>query len=93
MNLGGAMFWAMDLDDFSGKKCNEGKFPLINTAKNVVNGGEAPTTRPPTTPSRPTTPTAPPTTTKATGQSNTAAFYCLNCSYNLRSFLLTLIYF
>lgn len=77
MNLGGAMFWAMDLDDFSGKKCGEGKFPLINTAKEIVNGGEV-TTRQPTT--RPTTTLA--TTTKPTDQSNTAAFYCLNCSYN-----------
>ncbi|CAF4237465.1 unnamed protein product, partial [Adineta steineri] len=37
MNLGGAMFWAMDLDDFRGNKCDEGKFPLINTAKDIVN--------------------------------------------------------
>jgi chitinase len=78
MDLGGAMFWAMDLDDFSGKKCGEGKFPLINTAKDIV-GGKEPSTRPSTRP--PTTRTTPTTTAKPTAQSNTSAFYCLNCKY------------
>ena len=28
--LRGAMFWALPLDDFNGKFCNKGKYPLIN---------------------------------------------------------------
>ena len=32
-NLGGAMFWSLDLDDFSGSHCSQGKYPLINTIK------------------------------------------------------------
>ncbi|XP_042319704.1 chitotriosidase-1-like [Sceloporus undulatus] len=32
-NLGGGMVWAMDLDDFSGSFCNQGKFPLLQTLR------------------------------------------------------------
>ena len=72
MDLGGAMFWAMDLDDFRGDKCNQGKFPLINTAKDVVNG-KSPSTRPSTTRTTPTTTPIP------TDRTDTATLYCQNC--------------
>ncbi|KAA0707764.1 Acidic mammalian chitinase [Triplophysa tibetana] len=38
-NYGGAMVWTLDLDDFTGLFCNEGKFPLINTLKSGLETG------------------------------------------------------
>ncbi|KAK0065016.1 chitinase-3-like protein 1 [Biomphalaria pfeifferi] len=32
-NLGGIMFWTVDFDDFNGKFCGEGVYPLMNAAK------------------------------------------------------------
>ena len=61
----------MDLDDFTGKSCDEGKFPLINAAKDVVNG-QGFSTR--STTQRTTTP-------RPNEQSATAAFYCVNCKF------------
>ena len=34
--LGGAMFWTVDLDDFTGKMCCQGHFPLIRTVKSIL---------------------------------------------------------
>ena len=65
MNLGGAMFWAMDLDDFRGTTCGEGKYPLITAARDIVNGNQVGT--------------VPTTTLPAADQTSTAAAYCVNC--------------
>jgi len=32
----GGMFWALDLDDFSGRFCGEGEYPLINKLKDCL---------------------------------------------------------
>lgn len=49
-DLLGAMFWAIDLDDFT-NVCGQGKYPLINAVKNALGGGG--TTAPPNTTSPP----------------------------------------
>ena len=71
MNLGGIMFWALDLDDFNGQFCGQGKYPLINKAKSVFYSNEPYTTFAPTTGTLPTTipivPTTPGSTTTGSG--------------------------
>ena len=52
--LMGAMFWALDLDDFSGSQCGDGPYPLMNAVKKYL-GGYTP-------PPRPTELTPPPQT-------------------------------
>lgn len=34
--LGGAMFWSLELDDFSGKFCGVGKYPLVRAVSNEL---------------------------------------------------------
>ncbi|KAK3739099.1 hypothetical protein QZH41_018243 [Actinostola sp. cb2023] len=49
--LAGAMFWALPLDDFSGKFCGQGRYPLMNAVKSYLGGGGPvpPVTQPPVT--------------------------------------------
>lgn len=35
-NLGGALLWTLNLDDFTGAFCNQGQFPLTSALKNAL---------------------------------------------------------
>lgn len=37
-NIGGGFTWDTSLDDFNGKFCNDGKFPLITSAIDTLTG-------------------------------------------------------
>ncbi len=63
---GGWMFWALDLDDFSGSFCGQGVYPLLRTLnrKNVPDVSERPTTQSTTPATTDPNATSPPSTTK-----------------------------
>ncbi|KAJ7376758.1 hypothetical protein OS493_032817 [Desmophyllum pertusum] len=55
-SLRGVMFWSIDLDDFSGQHCGQGKYPLMNAVKKYLTTGVQPTFPPVTnSPSKPVT--------------------------------------
>ena len=55
------MFWSLDLDDFKGNQCGEGKYPLMKAVANAL-GGYTPRPEPTQGPRPETTKT--PTKTK-----------------------------
>ncbi|CAJ1084726.1 acidic mammalian chitinase-like [Xyrichtys novacula] len=57
-NLGGAVVWSLDLDDFTGEFCNEGKSPFISELQNLIASQSTTTTT-----TKPTTTTTEATTT------------------------------
>jgi len=61
-DLGGVMIWAPDLDDFSGKFCNQGQYPLMNTVVNLIRTGIIVPIEIPTVPTSTTTATTTTTT-------------------------------
>ena len=73
--LRGVMFWAIDLDDFSGEHCGQGKYPLMNAVKEYLTSGVQPppvtnpppltTQAPPPNPDTTQAPPPPPVTTEA----------------------------
>ena len=36
------MFWSLDFDDFDGKFCGQGKYPLISAVKSYLNNAVLP---------------------------------------------------
>ncbi|MEE6521585.1 hypothetical protein FKM82_019847 [Ascaphus truei] len=81
-NFGGAMVWALPLDDFSGAFCGEGKYPLMNTLKSAL-GISSPNCKSSVIPVAPNTaaPTAAPTaaapTASGSGSGGSSSTFCV----------------
>jgi chitinase len=68
------MIWAPDLDDFSGKFCNQGPYPLVKTVVNLIRTGIIVPIEIPTVPTSTTTTTTTTTATTTTTITTTTAF-------------------
>ncbi|XP_058860210.1 acidic mammalian chitinase-like [Acipenser ruthenus] len=77
--FGGAFVWALDLDDFTGQFCRQGRYPLITKLRTLLDieiPPLLPTTNPPpgqSSTAKPTTTTTKPTTTTTSGGSGFCA--------------------
>ena len=81
--LAGIMWWAVDIDDFDGSFCNQGKYPLMTYAKNVLLSDDPVPTNPGTTPgsTQSTQSTRPNSTTQTTTQSSSSNGTCDGTGY------------
>ena len=56
------MWWAIDLDDFNGAHCGQGKYPLVSAVDSMLKGATPSTVPPTNAPPPPHTTYAPPDT-------------------------------
>ncbi len=42
---GGFMVWSLDLDDFNGQFCGQGRYPLLKHMNDILRNGQLPSPR------------------------------------------------
>ncbi|XP_057218756.1 acidic mammalian chitinase-like [Triplophysa rosa] len=72
--FGGAFVWALDLDDFTGQFCGQGKYPLMSHLRNLLNIELPPL--PPTPPPQPGQSSSKTTTTTTTTTNASGTGFC-----------------